>query len=26
METMVAHGNNCEGKEVKELNTLIIQP
>jgi hypothetical protein len=26
METMVARGNNCEGKEIKELNTLIIEP
>jgi hypothetical protein len=25
METMVARGDNCPGKETKELNSLIIQ-
>ena len=26
METMVARADNCLGKEIKDLNTLIITP
>jgi len=26
METMVARADNCGGKEIKDLNTLIITP
>jgi hypothetical protein len=26
METMIARANNCDGKEIKDLNSLIIVP
>jgi hypothetical protein len=26
METMVARADNCPGKEIKDLNPIIIQP
>jgi hypothetical protein len=25
METMIARADNCDGKEIKDLNSLIIQ-